>query len=479
MTSAPSAAAVTVNSALVAPTVTPTPDTVNQTQTSSLTSTGISTGTSSYSYQWFQEAPGAATYSAISGATTSSYSFATTDSTATGTWSFELQVTDSANTPVAVNSTAASVTLNAAPTATPTATPTTAPTATPTIVPTATATPTVTPTPTKNLLSLSFLLIVAIAVAAIVIVGAVSAFFVTRKKVTEKSLKKSSPRDFQDWVIKRFNGKPGDPTSGVDGYTAGGQPLLIKQSDNVSLAEVEDFVSTLMKTGAQKGAIVAFNYDKDADDGKMKALDQGIELEMLTIYQLVNKRFSDKIENITRMQVAFEAPREASPPVMTEDQGTVTFGGMPMPVPNEPQTDVLKNPVVFVSYSNTKVLDQVTKLLEFLRYDYAVGDNEETPVPISENKFGLMKNCDCAVIIISAIEQERRYSGIYVLNSNVLTEISAAFLKYYMQIVLVVERKVELPSNLKGLFRIEYDNDDLSFDAAMELEKILADFKKI
>jgi len=164
---------------------------------------------------------------------------------------------------------------------------------------------------------------------------------------------------------------------------------------------------------------------------------------------------------------------------MTEDQGTVTFGGMPMPVPNEPQTDVLKNPVVFVSYSNTKVLDQVTKLLEFLRYDYAVGDNEETPVPISENKFGLMKNCDCAVIIISAIEQERRYSGIYVLNSNVLTEISAAYLKYYMQIVLVVERKVELPSNLKGLFRIEYDNDDLSFDAAMELEKILADFKKI
>jgi hypothetical protein len=339
----------------------------------------------------------------------------------------------------------------------------------------------------SNVFSYKFLPIIVIAVAVIVIVAAVSAFFVTRKKVTEKSLKKASPGDFQDWVIKRFNGKPGDPTVGVDGYTAGGQPLLIKQSDTVSLAEVEGFVSTLMKTGAQKGAVVAFNYDKDASDGRMKALDQGIELEMLSVYQLLNKRFSDKIEKIANAQVALQAPREApsgalgvaQPPVTTESQGAVTFGGVPMPAPNKPQTDVLQRPVIYVSYSNTKVLDQVAKLLEFLQYEYAVGDNEETPVPISENKFGLMKNCDCAVIIVSAVEQERRYSGVYVLNPNVLTDIYAAYLKYYMQVVLVVERKIELPSNLKGLFRIEYDNDDLSLDAAIELERILADFRKI
>jgi hypothetical protein len=333
-----------------------------------------------------------------------------------------------------------------------------------------------------NLFSLNFLLIVAIVVAVIVIVGAVSAFFFTRRRVSEKSLRKSSPRDFQDWVIKRFDGKPGDPASGVDGYTAGGQPLLIKESDNVSLAEVEGFVVTLMKTGVQRGVIVAFDYGKDAGEGKMKAQDQGIELEMLTVYQLLNKRFSEKIENIAHVQVSFEAPSEASQvdatPVMTEGQGSVTFGGMPMPVPNEPQAGVLK-PVVYVSYSGTRVFDQVRKLLEFLHYDYVVGGNEETPFPISENKFGLMKSCDCAVIIVSAIEQERRYSGIWVLNPNVLSDISAAYLKYNMQIVLVAERKIELPSNLKGLVILGYDNDDLSFDAAMELEKILTDFKKI
>jgi len=108
-----------------------------------------------------------------------------------------------------------------------------------------------------------------------------------------------------------------------------------------------------------------------------------------------------------------------------------------------------------------------------------MGDKEETSVPISEAKFGLMRGCDCAIINIAAQEQERRYSGLYVLNANVNSEINAAYLKYNTQVVLLVERKIDLPPNLKGLKRIEYDTDDLSFNAAMELEKALADFRKI
>jgi hypothetical protein len=105
---------VTVNSALVAPTVTATPTTVNQGQTSSLSSTAVSTGTSPYMYVWFQEDPGASSYSAISGATSSSYSFVTTGSTTAGVWSFELQVIDSASSPFMVTSAAVSVTVNVA-----------------------------------------------------------------------------------------------------------------------------------------------------------------------------------------------------------------------------------------------------------------------------------------------------------------------------------------------------------------------------
>jgi len=95
---------VTVNSALVAPTASASAGTVDQGQTSVLSSTAVTTGTSPYTYQWLQKAPGAGSYSAISGATSSSYSFATTASTATGAWSFELQVTDAASAVVTSNS---------------------------------------------------------------------------------------------------------------------------------------------------------------------------------------------------------------------------------------------------------------------------------------------------------------------------------------------------------------------------------------
>ena len=88
------AASVTVNSQLTAPTVSALPGTVEQGQSSSLTSSALTTGTFPYAYQWVEEAPGASTFSPITGATSSSYTFATSASTAIGSWSFELQVTD-------------------------------------------------------------------------------------------------------------------------------------------------------------------------------------------------------------------------------------------------------------------------------------------------------------------------------------------------------------------------------------------------
>src|SRR5665647_236564 len=104
---------VVVSPALVAPTVSSTPGMVNQGQTSSLTSTAVSTGSSPYSYQWLSRAPGAGSYSLISGATSSSYSFVTSIATATGNWSFILQVKDTVA--AAVNSSVALVTVNIPP----------------------------------------------------------------------------------------------------------------------------------------------------------------------------------------------------------------------------------------------------------------------------------------------------------------------------------------------------------------------------
>jgi hypothetical protein len=110
-------ATVMVNAALVAPAVTASPSTVDQGQTSILSnSTVISTGTPSYSYQWFEKAPSAGAYSAIGGATLTSYSFLTSVSTSTGVWYFELNVTDA--TGAVVTSNAVTVTVNTVPSVT-------------------------------------------------------------------------------------------------------------------------------------------------------------------------------------------------------------------------------------------------------------------------------------------------------------------------------------------------------------------------
>lgn len=114
------AVAVTVNSALVAPTASATPSTMNKGQTSTLASTAVTTGTSPYTYQWLSEAPGESSFNALGGATSSSYSFVTDSSTANGIWSFELKVTDvtgaSITSNVATVSVTAALTVSVSPT---------------------------------------------------------------------------------------------------------------------------------------------------------------------------------------------------------------------------------------------------------------------------------------------------------------------------------------------------------------------------
>jgi len=122
---------------------------------------------------------------------------------------------------------------------------------------TATSTPTSGPTPTPQAgqgSTFNLLLIGGIIAVVVVAIG-VSTFLVTKRRVNETTLRKYSTSNFQDWVIKKFNGKPSDPSSGVDAFTEGGQPLLIKQTDHVGLAEVEDFVKVLARERPKKAPL--------------------------------------------------------------------------------------------------------------------------------------------------------------------------------------------------------------------------------
>jgi hypothetical protein len=341
-----------------------------------------------------------------------------------------------------------------------------------------------TPTPTDEEpqdSGLDLMLIGVVIAVVVAVVGGVFAFvLLKRRKVNEKSLRKLSASAFEEWVLGRFNGTPSDPTIGATGLTQGRQPLLIKQSDNVSLAEVEGFVKVLVKGKAQRGTVVAFGFDKDAVEAKLTAMDNEIELQLLPIYELINKRYAKRIAALASASVTFNAAAVENAPAYVPASTTdkpASFDDFERMPPESPRVGV--KPRVFISNSNSQVADQVKRMLDFLHYEYAVGDKEDASVPISDKNFGLMKNCDCAVINIAAAEQERRYSGLYILNSNVISAINAAYLKYNAQVVLLVERKLDLPSNFKGLRKIEYDGEELSFNAAMDLEKILAEYKKI
>ena len=107
---------VTVNPALTVGTPSATPSPINLGRSSTLSAT-FSGGTSPYACQWLQKAPGAVSYSNLgsSSSCTSPVSTSTGILTTLGTWSFELQVTDSPVTPVTVTSNAVTLTVNKIP----------------------------------------------------------------------------------------------------------------------------------------------------------------------------------------------------------------------------------------------------------------------------------------------------------------------------------------------------------------------------
>jgi len=104
---------VTVNPTLTAPVIAASSGAVDQDQSANLTTTTPSSGgTHPYAYQWLEEAPDADGYSAMTNATLSDYTFATSTSTTVGNWSFELQANDSAGE--SATSAAATVDVSAA-----------------------------------------------------------------------------------------------------------------------------------------------------------------------------------------------------------------------------------------------------------------------------------------------------------------------------------------------------------------------------
>lgn len=145
-----------------------------------------------------------------------------------------------------------------------------------------------------------------------------------------------------------------------------------------------------------------------------------------------------------------------------------------------PQVVKEEKPVVFISHSkNMTIVDQIKTILEFGQFDFRIAEETETTaIPIPDKVFGLMRECNCAIINVSADETEKKDDKCYGVNPNVLIEIGSAFLAYNQKVILLVDKRVKLPSNLQGLYRCEYEGDELTFTTALKLQKQLAEFRK-
>jgi hypothetical protein len=145
-------------------------------------------------------------------------------------------------------------------------------------------------------------------------------------------------------------------------------------------------------------------------------------------------------------------------------------------IPAEEETDLR----VFISHGkNQELVEQVETLLSLADINSEIAVKEETSaIPVPDKVFNAMRRCSAGIIIVSVDEGNKDTSGNYRINENVLIEIGAAFVLYERKVVLLWDKRMAVPSNLQGLYRCEFEGNDLNWGAGMKLMKAIKGFKK-
>ncbi|MBA7689791.1 hypothetical protein ES703_98302 [subsurface metagenome] len=191
-----------------------------------------------------------------------------------------------------------------------------------------------------------------------------------------------------------------------------------------------------------------------------------------------NGRFVQIIRDVQGSPYVLLEPEQIAAEEVKLPEAALEEAGRPTKE-EKPPTRIEEEVRVFISHGkNKRILDQVKTMLEFGKYDYEVAaETETTAIPVPQKIQEAMRRCSAGIIIVSADEQERLENDRYGINSNVLIEIGAAFVLYDRRVVLVVDRRVDLPSNLQGLYRCEYKGDELSWEAGIKLQEAITEFR--
>lgn len=136
---------------------------------------------------------------------------------------------------------------------------------------------------------------------------------------------------------------------------------------------------------------------------------------------------------------------------------------------------------MFITHGKRRgIVEQLKELLTFGKFEPVVSvERESTAIPIPEKVFEDMRSCSAGIIhVMSEGELLDREGNKHIyINQNVLIEIGAAIALYGKKIVLLVEKGVELLSNLQGLYRCECEGDRLDYNATMKILKTFNQFR--
>jgi len=133
---------------------------------------------------------------------------------------------------------------------------------------------------------------------------------------------------------------------------------------------------------------------------------------------------------------------------------------------------------VFISHGRNKgLVEQVKDILTLYDIPFEVAvEGETAAIPVPEKVMSAMRRCQAGIMIVSADEQSS--DGDSSINTNVLIEIGAAFVLYDKGVVLLWDKKLRVPSNLQGLYRLEFEGTELSFAAGTRLAKAVKSLRE-
>jgi hypothetical protein len=134
---------------------------------------------------------------------------------------------------------------------------------------------------------------------------------------------------------------------------------------------------------------------------------------------------------------------------------------------------------VFITHGkNLDVVEQVKDILSLYDIEYEIAVEEETAaIPVPQKVMEAMRRSHAGVMVVTA-DEHSKVGEQYTINTNVLIEIGAAFVLYDQRVILLWDKRLKVPSNLQGLYRLEFEGNELSFNTGTKLAKAVKSLRK-